>query len=123
MLKKVNFQEQAYEFLKKAILDGTLDPDVNHSETSFGKMLGISRTPVREAIFKLRQEGFLESIPGCGFRVKKLSLQDIQDFYEMRSAVEAYCAYLLASRYNSPETLGLLKKLKKAAGYSEAGYR
>ena len=113
MLKKVTLQEQAYDYLKKAILDGSLDPDVNHSEISFGEMLGISRTPVREAIFKLRQEGFLESIPGRGFRVKKLSKQDIRDFYEMRSAVEAYCAYLLAERFTNGETNRLISQLKQ----------
>ena len=112
MLKRLTLQEQAYDYLKNAILDGSLAPDINHSETSFAELLGISRTPVREAIFKLRQEGFLESIPGCGFRVKKLSTNDIFDFYEMRSAVEAYCAYLIAEKKQSEEKSEILDKLK-----------
>ena len=113
MLKRLTLQEQAYDYLKNAILDGSLAPDINHSETSFAELLGISRTPVREAIFKLRQEGFLESIPGCGFRIKKLSTEDIRDFYEMRSAVEAYCAYLIAEKQQSEEKSEILDKLKK----------
>ena len=113
MLKRLTLQEQAYDYLKNAILDGSLDPDVNHSETSFAGLLGISRTPVREAIFKLRQEGFLESIPGCGFRVKKLSEEDIRDFYEMRSAVEAYCAYLIADKKKSGQKIEILNELKQ----------
>ena len=113
MLKRLTLQEQAYDYLKNAILDGSLAPDVNHSETSFAELLGISRTPVREAIFKLRQEGFLESIPGCGFRVKKLSTNDIYDFYEMRSAVEAYCAYLIAEKQQSEEKSEILANLKE----------
>ncbi len=113
MLKRLTLQEQAYDYLKNAILDGSLDPDANHSETSFAELLGISRTPVREAIFKLRQEGFLESLPGCGFRVKKLSADDIQDFYEMRSAVEAYCAYLIADKQKAGEQIDILPELKQ----------
>ena len=112
MLKRLTLQEQAYDYLKNAILDGSLAKDVNHSETSFAELLGISRTPVREAIFKLRQEGFLESIPGCGFRVKKLSTEDIQDFYEMRSAVEAYCAYLIAEKQKSGEKIKIIEEMK-----------
>ena len=113
MLQRLTLQEQAYDYLKNAILDGSLAPDVNHSETSFAELLGISRTPVREAIFKLRQEGFLESIPGCGFRVKKLSTEDIRDFYEMRSAVEAYCAYLIAEKEHSDEKTEIIENLRK----------
>ena len=113
MIEKVTLQQQAYDYLKKAILNGSLDFETNYSETSFAELLGISRTPVREAIFKLRQEGFLESIPGCGFQVKKLSLQDIRDFYEMRGAVEAYCVHLMAEKQKKQGLGNLLPRLKQ----------
>ena len=78
----------AYNSLKKLILQNRLVPGDLLSENLIAKNLGMSRTPVREALRMLSQEGVIEVIQGVGARVKEISSRDIDDLFEIRKSME-----------------------------------
>lgn len=89
-------QAQAYDYIKAGITNGTLVFNQIYSETKLAQEIGISRTPVRDAVHILYQEGLVDIIPNKGFVLHKITKQDIIETYEVRSAVEGYCARKLA---------------------------
>lgn len=84
--------------LRDLILSGDLKPGDRISELSMVERLGISRTPIRMALVRLEEEGFLEAIPSGGFAVKAFSERDIHDAIEMRGTLEGFAARLAAER-------------------------
>jgi DNA-binding GntR family transcriptional regulator len=81
---------QAYQAIRLALLHGQLGPDVFYSENSVALMLGISRTPAREALRQLEIEGLIEILPQRGFRVRRISSAELVEFYHLRGLLEAY---------------------------------
>lgn len=107
-------QIQAYETLKSMILGHRFDQQVIYSETKLSQELGISRTPVRDAIQRLAQEGYLDIIPSKGFRLHRMARSDLIETYQIRCALEGFCAVQLAKDYKSlsaKRTLTMLEKL------------
>lgn len=104
-------QVQAYEYIKERILDGTFTFNRVYSETNLAQEIGISRTPVRDAIHLLYQEGLVDIIPSKGFSLHKLTEQDVMETYEIRSAIEGYCARKLALEQDSKSARKLLLEL------------
>lgn len=96
-------QLQAYESLKQMILEGELRSDTIYSETKISRDLGLSRTPLRDAIQRLDQEGYIDVIPSKGFRLHKMNEQDLVDTYQVRCALEGYCGVHLANIADSAE--------------------
>lgn len=80
------------------------------SEQTLAKEIGISRTPVREALSRLGTEGLVEHVPDCGTFVKKFSRQDIWEMLELRELLEGYAAARAAVRLG-PEQLDELQIL------------
>ena len=95
-------QEQAYDHLREMVLGGEFNLDEVYSETSIAKKLGISRTPIRDALQRLSHDGLIDIMPSKGFRVHALTYKDIVEIYQMRCAVEGYCARLIAEHRTSP---------------------
>jgi DNA-binding GntR family transcriptional regulator len=83
-------QNQAYERIKTLLINGQLKFDVVYSANHFAEILGVSRTPIREALLQLTSEGFFVSLRGRGFKIKEFSEKEIQDFFEARKMIEAY---------------------------------
>lgn len=81
-----------YENLRKAILEGKIQPEERIVEKEYAEKLNISRTPIREALRKLEIEGFVEYIPRKGVIVKGFSLKDIMEIYEIRKSLESLAA-------------------------------
>jgi len=81
-------KEIAYEEIKKSIILGTLRPGDIYSEQALSQQLGISKTPVREALINLKIKGFIDIMPQKGFQVKRLTAKEITDIYEFRTALE-----------------------------------
>ena len=71
--------EQAYEHLQNLILSNQLSYQQVYSETKLSKELGISRTPFRDAIHRLAQEGYVDIIPSRGFTLHQLSKKDVME--------------------------------------------
>lgn len=83
-------QNQSYERIKDLLISGQLKFDMVYSANHFAELLGVSRTPVREALLQLTAEGFFVSLRGRGFKIKEFSEKEIQDFFEARKMIEAY---------------------------------
>jgi DNA-binding GntR family transcriptional regulator len=76
--------------IKDLLIAGKLEKGTLYSANTFADMLGVSRTPVREALLELSAEGYLIAHDGKGFRVKDLSVKEIRDFFETRKLIELY---------------------------------
>jgi DNA-binding GntR family transcriptional regulator len=76
------------------IVGGQLRPDQKYTETELGAALGISRTPIREALRKLQQDGFVRIQSGKGAKIASLSPDDLKKIYPIISVLEALCAQL-----------------------------
>ena len=79
---------RAYDLILREILDGRLAPGTRLIEGHLARRLGISRTPLREALFLLQQGRFVESQFNCGFSVKSLSEREARELYQMVAALE-----------------------------------
>ena len=102
-----------FEYLKKAIIDQTIKPGSRLVESKIADMLGISRTPLREALHKLEREDWIEKIPSGGFKVVTLTNADIEQTFGIRSVLEAYAARLAAENYQDKDLAPLEKKMNE----------
>lgn len=84
----VPMRKQVYEHLRDRILDHTIEPSSRLVEAQIAKEIGISRTPVREALHLLEKDGFVESIPRVGYRVKHLAWNELNEIIEIRMVNE-----------------------------------
>jgi DNA-binding GntR family transcriptional regulator len=105
--------QYVYETLKKAIVSGDLRPHVRVIESRVADSLGISRTPVREAIHKLEREGLVEKAKRGGFFVAGLAREDIEETFGIRSVLESYAAHLAALHHEKDELIPLEEKIKQ----------
>jgi len=80
---------QVYEYLRNELKAENLIPGMFISMSQLMKNLGISRTPLRDALLQLQSEGFVSFLPQRGIRINKLSQQDIEDLYEMLGALDS----------------------------------
>ena len=94
--------------LKRLILAGELPPGSDHLESELGAMLGVSRTPVREAAVMLQARGLVEIRPRRGLRVVPLTVRDMEEIYQILSELEPLAAQLAAEASPSSEALGEL---------------
>lgn len=101
----------AYEHLKELIIENKLSYDEVYSETRLARELGVSRTPLRDAVHRLTQEGYLDIIPNKGFMLHQITEQDINETFEVRSALELYCAIQICKEYKTAKAQNLFKKL------------
>ena len=88
MLNTKSLREQVYEFLRDEIQNRSLLPGSTINPNEISKQLGISKTPLRDAIIQLEIEGFVTILPRRGVTVKKLTLQEIRDSYQIVGALE-----------------------------------
>jgi len=112
VFEKATYKEQAYNYLLNLILDNGLEPSKIYSERYFAELMGISRTPVREAILHLAQEGYIQIMSNRGIMLKELTQQEIHDILEMRTAIEGYCAVFASEHKDCEEWNILCKKLE-----------
>lgn len=91
-------RNQAYSYIQQKILSGELPVGQQVSEASLAREIGISRTPVREAIQQLGREGLVEQVPRLGTIVKALERRDIVELYELREALEPFAVGHAAQR-------------------------
>lgn len=107
--QKSSLRDQVFQKLRNDILSGKYLPGDELVESTLGKELGVSRTPVREAIRQLELEGLVELIPNKGTVVNGISVQDVKDIYSIRSKLEGLCAGW-AARYRTEEELERLEE-------------
>ncbi len=101
---ELSARERAYFDLRHRILTGRLAPGTTLLEAEIAGLLGLSRTPVREALIRLEEEGLVEIRPRRGVTVKSLGLRDIADILDIFSALEVRAVELAAAQ-DLPATL------------------
>jgi DNA-binding GntR family transcriptional regulator len=88
--KEMLVRERAYEYLKSAILSDRIHPGERLAEEHLAKEMGVSRTPVREALHKLESEGLIKALETRGFIVSKDSREEVEELFDMRAILEGY---------------------------------
>jgi DNA-binding GntR family transcriptional regulator len=114
-------REVVSETLRQAIKDGILKPGERLMEIQLADELGVSRTPIREAIRRLELEGFVVMVPRRGTYVADISLKDIAQVFEIRGALEELAAGLAAERITDEELETLERMMVEINEYIEQG--
>ena len=94
--------DRAYDVLKQKICDGTWAGGEARLEREAAEEIGVSRTPVREALIRLEEERLVKVRPRRGFVVLPISADDMSDIYEILTALESQAAAKLASLPDPP---------------------
>ncbi len=102
--------QRAAAELRALVFDGTLPPGSDHLESELTERLGMSRTPVREAMQALAAQGLVETRPRRGMRVLPVSPQDMADIYDILTELESLAAERAASHGYSAADLGTLRQ-------------
>jgi DNA-binding GntR family transcriptional regulator len=103
MQKSNGLATKAYRKMREAILSGKHSPGEALYEVHLAERLGMSRTPVREALQVLAREGFIDSMPGRGFLIPRWSLQDVRELYELRESLEGFATACAAKNVTQAE--------------------
>ena len=90
--------EQAYRLIRQRILDNAWPPGYRALEQVIAETLGMSRTPVREALIRLQREGLVEVVPRHGMHVLPVSPTDMREIYQILMALECLASELVAAR-------------------------
>lgn len=106
--------EKAYDYISELITSGQLNADEFYSETRFAKEIGVSRTPMRDALMRLSQDRYIDIVPSKGFRLHGMSEEDIVNTFQVRTAIEGFCALSLYRRRGTPEGKEILSKLEES---------
>lgn len=113
--------DKAYQALLDDIVDGSLPPGTALAEVEQSERLGVSRTPLREALSQLRKDGLIEQTSGRGLTVTDVSLDDIVELYELRQPLEQQAVKLAAIRGNSQIFGQLAAEFRNAERLIEGG--
>ena len=112
-------RERAYEFLKSSVLSGHFKPGERLTEEHLAKKLGVSRTPVREALHKLESEGLIKPLETRGFIVSRDSKDEVEELFELRAILEGYALRMISERISEED----LKQLDRLIAGAEDALR
>ena len=110
--------QKVYRILKAEIIEGSLKPGTKLLENNIAKQLGISRTPIREALRELAAEGFVKMNPNQGVVVSNASVEDVQEVLQIRGVLEGLAARLATKMINEEEIKELEKYQKRMEYYT-----
>ncbi len=116
-----SLKDLAYREIKGQLLSGRLREDTMYSANQFADLLGVSRSPVREALLQLAAEGYLVFVEGRGFRIKEISEKEIREVFETRQLIEAYVVESLVAELSGEDIHRLEQSLKLMVERAEAG--
>lgn len=111
--RPTNLKDSAYREIKDQLVSGKLEPSRIYSAQHFASLLGVSRTPAREALLQLTSEGFLDCLEVRGFRIRQFSEREIRDVFETRQIIEAFVVKQLVGRLEPGEFTALKKNLRR----------
>ena len=111
--KKEKLKEKVYSAVKSRILNFQLKPGEKFFETEISADLGVSRTPVREALNRLEHEGLVRSLPNRGYSVADVTESEIEELYEIREALEVLAIRAAVVNASEKDWLNLEKNLKR----------
>jgi DNA-binding GntR family transcriptional regulator len=105
--------DRAYDALKGALQSGKYPPGSFLSERQLARGLGMSKTPLKSALVRLEQEGFIRVSPQQGIVVREPSVQDIVELFDLREAIETYVVQRIAGRLTPEQTAQLKQNLRE----------
>lgn len=121
MLKTVSLNEKVYEHLKELIYNNAFTTTEPIFETQLAEQLGVSRTPVREAIHLLKSEGVLEAVAGGGVRAFQITAQDLHDAFDVRIAHEVLAVKMVTQRMSQEDKDKLAEIFERTEKYLDQG--
>jgi len=116
-----SLRHKILKYIKAQIITGVYKPGESLVESKLAEELGVSRTPIREAVRLLEQEGLLEATPNKGAVVVGISSKDVQDIYDIRQLVEGLAARWAAERISDSEKKELQKLFDLMEFYAKRG--
>jgi DNA-binding GntR family transcriptional regulator len=108
-----SLKEQVYDYLFDQLGQRALDPGIFIDLNGIAAKLGISRTPLRDALIQLEMEGYVEIVPRRGVRVKKLGLDEIKEIYQVIGSLEATALTITAKQFTTKDHQQLLEMTKQ----------
>jgi DNA-binding GntR family transcriptional regulator len=112
-------RERAYEYLKTAIFSGQFSPGERLTEEHLAKTLGMSRTPIREALHKLESEGLISPLATRGFVAAQDSRDEVDELFEIRAVLEGYALRIISERIDEAmlgQLEGVVAQAEEALG-------
>ena len=119
--ENVSLSDKVFETLEKDILTGALQSGETVSENRLSSQLGVSRTPVREALRRLEQEGLVHNEPGRGAVIIGVTKQDLLDIYEIRIRIEGLAARLAAQNMTEEQAEKMRELVELQEFYAAKG--
>jgi DNA-binding GntR family transcriptional regulator len=110
--RPVTLRQKAYQLLKQKIISGILAPGSLLTESELAVSIGVSKTPVREALSQLEHDKLVSPIPRKGYLVTTITLKDIQEIFEIRLILERAATVLAAERITNDEIARLERYLE-----------
>jgi DNA-binding GntR family transcriptional regulator len=120
---KASLVESAYAAFKAAILNNTFPPGYQAAESDVATQLGMSRTPVHEAVIRLQEEGLVEIQSRKGILVRAISPGDVREIYELTTALDGMAAEVLARKPRSAAKKLTLDRLDSETQSMEAALK
>lgn len=122
-LNRRTLHDEVVDRVRTLIVEGQLPPETRIHEGQLGKALGVSRTPLREALKVLASEGLIELVPGRGAIVRKLTRKDVREMLDVLVALETLAGQL-ACRHATDDAIAALRRTHdEMLGYYRAGNR
>ena len=115
----VSIRDRIYDYIKQQILSDKIPEDAILVETRLAEQMGVSRTPIREALHFLGKEGLLELLPRAGYRMRRVDWDEFEEIVQIRKVVETLAATWAITRIKSEE----LEALRRNVLQSEATLR
>ncbi len=112
VITKPILRDEVYLSIKEAILTGEIPPGERLSIGRLLQEIGFSPTPIREALLKLEQEGFVSRLPKGGFIVSRFTQKDIEEIFDIRSLLEGHAVGLAMKHLQREDILWLEKNIK-----------
>ncbi len=106
-------KDRAYDEIKRQIQESALPPGSFLSERKLSDMLGMSKTPIKAALERLEQEGFVSVAPQQGIVVRQLSIKEVADQFELRKALESFVVQSITGRLLDHQAKGLHRNLQQ----------
>jgi len=118
-----SLKDQAYEILRSSVITGQLEPGRLHNEKDLARGLGISRTPVREALLDLSKEGMVVFVPRKGIMIREITHKDVSDVMELRKVIENYIIESCCSKLTPADLKRIGKIIEKQKTLASKGDR
>ncbi|MAT16232.1 MAG: hypothetical protein CMJ46_13290, partial [Planctomyces sp.] len=112
-ISRISLADEVYDTLVEAIVNGRLKSGESLNSVELSRQLQVSRTPVTEALQRLTFDGLVEQVNNRQARVAQLSLEEIEQIYEMRALLEGAAAERAATRLDREHVAGLIKEAKR----------